>query len=196
MSAQPENIGDVNSDARGSGARFNAGKAPIELIPLRLIAEQQRRAGRFGKFSAEIEALEALSRFQEGGSADDLHDAIDAIGAAWVECSQVFDYGRNKYASWNWAKGMAWSIPLACAARHLVFGMMAGEEFDLESKLTHRGHFLCNIVMLLTFIRTYPEGDDRPAKWLGALGKDTMTTHTARETDARLIAESGEGVQS
>jgi hypothetical protein len=82
---------------------------------------------------------------------------------------------------------MAWSIPLACAARHLVFGMMAGEEFDLESKLTHRGHFLCNIVMLLTFIRTYPEGDDRPSQWLR---DPAMTEHSAREEDARLIEKS------
>lgn len=183
-----QNIGDVNSDARGSGARFNAGKAPIELIPLRLIAAQARHAGRYGKFASEIDALEALACFQEGGSEDDLHEAVYAMGAAWVECAQVFDYGRKKYASWNWAKGMAWSVPLACAARHLVFGTMEGEEFDLESKLTHRGHFLCNIVMLLTFVHTYPEGDDRPAKWLKR--PDGMIEHEARETDARQIADS------
>lgn len=176
-------IGDVNSDARGSGARFNTGKVAIELIPLRLIAEQQRRAGRFGKFSAEIEALEALARFQEGGSADDLHSAIDAIGAAWDECAAVFDYGRKKYAEWNWAKGMVWSVPIACAARHIIFGPLVGQEYDAESGLTHRGHFLCNLVMLLTFVRTYPEGDDRPSQWLRDAA---MTEHAAREEDARL----------
>lgn len=190
-----QSVGDVNSDVRGSGARYNGGKAPIELIPLRLIAAQQRYAGRFGKFESEIVALEHLARFQEGGTEDDLYAAIEAIGPAWVECAQVFDYGRKKYASWNWAKGMAWSVPLACAARHIVFGLMAGDEFDDESGLTHRGHFLCNIVMLLTFIRTYPEGDDRPVKWLGALGHDGMTEHVARETDARQIAESNAEIE-
>jgi len=158
-----ESVGDVNSTARGSGARYNAGKAPIELIPLRVIAELSLTKG-VGQ--QEEEALLALARFQEGGDASDLFDAIRAIGPAWEECAAVFDYGRKKYAEWNWAKGMSWNIPIACAARHLVFGLMAGETLDPESGHPHRGHFLCNIVMLLTFIRTYPEGDDRPSKWL------------------------------
>jgi hypothetical protein len=181
-------IGDVHSDARGSGARFNTGKVAIELIPLRLIAEY----GDFinlGQSSDERRALYALARFQEGGGIEDLHDSMIAVGAPWAECAAVFEYGRRKYAEWNWAKGMAWSIPIACAARHLIFGMMRGEDLDPESKLPHRGHFLCNIVMLLTFVRTYPEGDDRPVKWLCALGRDGMAEHAAREADARLIAE-------
>ncbi|MEL6236979.1 MAG: dATP/dGTP diphosphohydrolase domain-containing protein [Pseudomonadota bacterium] len=184
-SMHTQNIGDVHSDARGSGARYNAGKAALELIPLRLIAEQQRRA-RGGV--AYVDALFALARFQEGGTADDLHAAIDAVGPAWEECAAVFDYGRAKYAEWNWAKGMPWSVPLACAVRHLFLGMMTGEMLDAESQKPHRGHFLCNVVMLLTYLRTYPEGDDRPIKWLGQ--RDGMAEHAARETDARLIAES------
>jgi hypothetical protein len=162
-------IGDINSDAKGAGARYNAGKVPLELIPLRLIAENAQHASGV-EFTAEIEALFALARFQEGGGIDDLLDAITAIGPAWGECASVFEYGRRKYAAWNWAKGMAWSVPIACAARHLIFGPMAGEPTDQESGFSHRGHFLCNIVMLLTFVRTYPEGDDRPTKWLAPLG--------------------------
>lgn len=185
--SQTKGIGDVSSDAKGAGARYNAGKVPLELIPLRLIAEQrQRTAG--GKYAAEIGALLALARFQEGGTTDDLYDAIAAIGPAWEECAAVFDYGRRKYAEWNWAKGMPWSVPIACAARHLLYGPMAEQENDAESGLSHRGHFLCNIVMLLTFVRTYAEGDDRPAKWLAPL--TAWAEHDARELDARLIADS------
>lgn len=187
VTSHQKGVGDIHSDERGAGARYNVGKIPVELIPLRLIAEQKlRKAG--GKSSGRIDALFALARFQEGGGIDDLHDAIGAIGANWDECAAVFDYGRRKYAAWNWSKGMAWSVPLACAARHLVFGIMAGEENDSESCLSHRGHFLCNIVMLLTFLRTYPEGDDRPSKWLAQMGG--MTEHIAREEDATRIAES------
>lgn len=181
---QKDGIGDVNSNARGSGARYNTGKVAIELIPLRLIAAQARHDGRYGKFESEIDALEALACFQEGGDENDLHEAVHAMGAAWDECAAVFDYGRRKYAEWNWAKGMQWSVPLACAARHLIFGLMAGDHTDSESLLSHRGHFLCNIVMLLTFIRTYPEGDDRPSQWLR---DPAMTEHAAREEDARLV---------
>ena len=180
-------IGDVNSDAKGAGARYNSGKTPLELIPLRLVAEQRQRADIGGKFRAEVAALFALAAFQEGGTADDLYRAIAAIGPAWHECAAVFDYGRRKYAEWNWAKGMVWSVPIACAARHLLYGPMAGEQDDRESGLSHRGHFLCNIVMLLTFMRTYPEGDDRPSKWLAPLRG--ASEHAAREDDARLVAE-------
>lgn len=182
---QKDGIGDVNSNARGSGARYNTGKVAIELIPLRLIAEQFELATtEDAPLNSMIGALWNLALFQEGGGANYLRAAVECVGASWAECAAVFDYGRRKYAEWNWAKGMQWSVPLACAARHLIFGMMAGEELDPESGLPHRGHFLCNIVMLLTFMRTYPEGDDRPSQWLR---DPAITEHAAREEDARLV---------
>lgn len=112
-------IGDVNSAERGSGARYNDGKVPYELIP----------------------------------------------GVALEDCARVFDYGRRKYAAWNWAKGMAWMVPFGCLLRHL-FAWARGEDNDPESGLPHLGHAMCNLVMLSTFARTYPEGDDRPKEWL------------------------------
>jgi hypothetical protein len=185
--SQQSGIGDITSNAKGTAARYNAGKDPLELIPLRVIAEQARRTTG-GKFAAELAALFALARFQEGGGVDDLLDAITAIGPAWNECAAVFEYGRKKYDSWNWAKGFQWSVPIACAARHLLYGLMAGEQNDSESTLPHRGHFLCNIVMLLTFVRTFKEGDDRPSTWLSPMR--TTEALDALELDARLIAES------
>ena len=170
---QKGGIGDVNSNERGSGARYNTGKVAIELIPLRLIAEQLEHAtSEDDPQNTLIGALWNLALFQEGGEAHYLRAAIDNVGAAWDECAAVFDYGRRKYAEFNWAKGMKWSIPIACAARHLIFGMMKGEALDPESGLPHRGHFLCNLVMLLTFMRTYPEGDDRPSQWLATPTKE------------------------
>jgi hypothetical protein len=160
---QKDGIGDINSSARGSGARYNSGKVPIELIPLRVIADHLAHDGLAQP--RLISALHALAHFQEGGNAETLWDAIGLVGPVWDECAAVFDYGRRKYAEWNWAKGMQWSIAFACAARHLL-RMIDNEENDAESGHPHRGHFLCNIVMLLTFIRTYPEGDDRPSQWL------------------------------
>ena len=46
-------------------------------------------------------------------------------------------------------------------ARH-IRAMLRGEYTDPESNLPHIGHVLCNIVMLLVYIETFPEGDDRP----------------------------------
>jgi hypothetical protein len=112
-------IGDVSSNERGSGARFNDGKPAMELVPL----------------------------------------------MAFEDCARVFDYGRRKYADWNWAKGMPWSAPFACLMRHMA-AWQRGEELDPESGLPHLGHAMCNLVMLSTFARTYREGDDRAKQWL------------------------------
>lgn len=164
-------IGDVRSTERGSGARFNDGKPALELVPLRLIAESWLRAVRNApdhhtpEQRGAMAALFFLADFQEGGDERALYSAIEALGSPWHDCAAVFDYGRQKYAAWNWAKGMAWSVPIACAARHLE-ALFAGEPLDPPEKggsgLHHRGHVVCNLVMLLTYLRTYPEGDDRP----------------------------------
>lgn len=79
--------------------------------------------------------------------------------------ARVWAYGENKYAAWNWAKGMNWSVPLACALRHLS-SWQRGEDIDPESGQTHLAHVMCNIRMLMLYTKTYPEGDDRPPKEL------------------------------
>lgn len=170
----PAMVGDLKSNEAGSGARFNAGKAPLDLIPLEIIADYRKRQHqtppRVPRSAADwSDALRFLGAFQmrppwgidQRGYLLDALLALDNDGQLWAECAAVFDYGRKKYAAWNWSKGMAWSVPIGCAARHVVFGPMRGEANDAESKLTHRGHFACNIVMLLWFIDHYPQGDDR-----------------------------------
>lgn len=112
-------IGDVNSDAKGSGARYNAGKPDMSLIPLCTLEDE----------------------------------------------AKVWAYGKQKYAAWNWAKGMDWSVPLACALRHIA-KWQAGEENDEESGLPHLAHAMCNLRMLTLYAKTYVEGDDRPPKEL------------------------------
>jgi len=77
--------------------------------------------------------------------------------------AKVWMYGKNKYAAWNWAKGMDWSVPLACLLRHLS-AWQRGEEIDSESGLPHLAHAMCNLRMLVMFSKTYKEGDDRPPK--------------------------------
>lgn len=155
-------VGDITSDEKGTGARFNTGKPPLELIPLTCIAQQIKAAHYTADTFAVLPAAEALhhlGRWQ--ARVGDLLEVLHALGVGgWEECAQVFDYGRRKYKAWNWAKGMAWSVPLACAARHLM-AMLRGEENDPESGLPHRGHVFCNIVMLMTFAVTFVEGDDR-----------------------------------
>lgn len=114
-----QGIGDVNSDDRGSGARYNCGKVDLSLIPLSTLRDEAR----------------------------------------------VWMYGEKKYARFNWMKGMPWSVPFACALRHLE-AWQRGEELDAESGLPHLAHAMCNLRMLTLYAETYLEGDDRPKEWL------------------------------
>ena len=80
-------VGDINSDKKGTGARFNDGKPDLSLIPLETLADEAR----------------------------------------------VWMYGERKYKRHNWMKGMNWSIPLACALRHLA-AWQAGEDIRLRER--------------------------------------------------------------
>lgn len=112
-------IGDVNSQEKGSGARFNDGKVDFSLLPLCTLEDEVR----------------------------------------------VWMHGEKKYARWNWAKGMPWSVPFACALRHLA-AWQRGEDIDPESQLPHLAHAMCNLRMLTLYAQSFPEGDDRPSEWL------------------------------
>lgn len=160
----PMGIGDVHSDAKGSGARYNNGKAPLELIPLSIMVPFfTNENATEGAQDRALRALDALGMFQ--ARAGNVYEVLRELGDHWEGCAQVFDYGRLKYAEWNWAKGMPWSVPIACAARHLL-AIIRGETHDPESGKPHEWHVYCNVVMLLTYQATYTEGDDRPAKGL------------------------------
>lgn len=158
-------IGDVNSDSRGSGARYNTGKVPYELLPLAVVnASGPLPPGAPG------DVISLLGEWQRGSD----KALLEALWAACegpptlpalADAARVFDYGRKKYAEWNWAKGMKWSVAMACAIRHCL-AILDGEETDPESGQPHIGHVKCNLLMLLVFAQTYPEGDDRPVKWL------------------------------
>lgn len=151
-------VGDVTSDEKGSGARYNTGKPPMAYIPLRQQLIVWRGYKRMTRDMLGI--ISELIRFEQGEvpmwnvvsllSLTDLNDA-----------TYVWDYGANKYSAFNWAKGMKWSIPLACISRH-VQAILGGEELDAESGCKHWGHVVCNILMLEHYEQFYKDGDDRP----------------------------------
>lgn len=77
--------------------------------------------------------------------------------------AEVLDVGQQKYAPRNWEKGFDYSIPYACAMRHLL-SWWGGEDIDKESGKHHLKHVLTNIAFLIEFLETHPELDDRPIK--------------------------------
>lgn len=157
-----QGIGDIASNKKGSGARYNDGKPDMSLIPITLLAES------FTVFLSDFgteacNALRHLGNYQRASDDENaLWNVINELGIdGWEEAARVFTYGKEKYASWNWAKGMPWSVPLASATRHLI-AMAHGELADPESGLPHRGHVFCNLIMLLTYRTNYKEGNDLP----------------------------------
>lgn len=172
-------IGDLTSDAKGTGARFNTGKTPYELIawlPYGRALQKLAGCGVNSHQQSVAYALMALGRFQAGGSESDLSDVLYhtayASGLSQVQLAEqtarVLEYGKTKYDEWNWAKGMPWQSVIACAARHLlgtpnVPGMWSDPRgLDPDSGHMHAGHVGCNILFLLQFMENYTEGDDRP----------------------------------
>jgi hypothetical protein len=185
-------VGDVTSNARGSGARYNAGKAPVDLLLWRDVAEML--PADTDEHSDVVEAMAALGVYQEDRDAS----ALDAIIAclyssrtlAMRDASRVLAHGAKKYAAWNWAKGMAWSVPLACAGRHLL-AIYDGVETDPESNCPHRAHVVCNVLMLAAFARFYKEGDDLPRVGGQSPGVQAMIAagEKARELQDQMRAE-------
>jgi hypothetical protein len=161
-----ETVGDVNSNARGAGARYNAGKPDFSQFPLSLIVDAQD-----GVTPSNLaRVLDLMTSFQHNkinhmAPSDKvlLLEALKNIPDALRSAARVFTYGEKKYARYNWMKGMAWNIPIACIGRHAL-AILEGEENDPESGESHYGHIACNIIMLLHFLEHYPEGDDRPCK--------------------------------
>lgn len=171
-------VGDIDGTARGTAARYNDNKPPLELIPLEIIAYSFSGLQRSALQDDVLSALRGLGRFQTERDADGaLADALSDLSPYWADAARVFDYGRRKYSEWNWARGQNWSVPLACAARHAL-AVLGGEELDTESGLPHVGHMLCNLVMLRAFVTSYPEGDDLPPHGLFADRRGTVVDST------------------
>ena len=149
-------VGDLDSNAIGTGARKSDGKPPLELIPVSHWLVLWR-----GDLQAEfIDCMESLAAWQEG---DDqaIWDALLAMHRHWGESIKAFDYGRRKYAAWNWAKGMPWGVPLGCILRHMQ-KIGRGQRIDEESGASHAGCIVCNLHMLAWYLDHYRDGDDRP----------------------------------
>lgn len=163
-------IGDIKATAKGTGARANGGKVRLDLIPLRLLASTLVYPGMEGPGACATNALSNLGLFQETHKAEQLFSAISFLQdpndpfAHWRECADVLDYGRKKYAEWNWLKGMPWSVCVGCAARHLLDVVTADNMTapDHESGLSLRGHIMCNLLFLLQYTDSYREGNDLP----------------------------------
>lgn len=99
-------------------------------------------------------------RNKEAASPNATNNAVKADGGkppmgllpwpALVEVAKVLDYGANKYAKYNWLKGMEWSRLYDAALRHLT-AWISGESNDQETNLSHLSHCACCLLFLGTY---------------------------------------------
>lgn len=96
---------------------------------------------------------------------------------------KVLTYGAKKYTVYNdanekvsdgannWRKGLSWMETYGSCLRHLE-AFVKGEDFDPESGHLHLEHAATNIAFLLSFYKSYPQGDDRIRKPIPRIGLD------------------------
>lgn len=99
-------------------------------------------------------------RFNEGKTR---HDLVPPF--AQEQYGKVLTKGAEVYGESNWKLGMRWSKVIASAKRHLL-AIERGEDYDKQTGLLHAAHLMCNSAFLTEYYKIYPQGDDRPHKYL------------------------------
>ena len=99
-------------------------------------------------------------RFNQGKTR---HDLVPVF--AQEQYARVLTKGSEKYAERNWEFGMRWSKVIASMKRHIQ-AFESGEDYDKETGLLHAAHIMCNAGFLTEYYKIYPQGDDRPHKYL------------------------------
>ena len=103
-------VGSLASMEKGTGARKNAGKPKVDLIPLRVWHSRW-----VGRATLDVDhnwamLYDSLVVWQEGDD-DALSWLLQVCPHSWIdEAVKVLEFGTEKYAAWNWACGMQWSV--------------------------------------------------------------------------------------
>lgn len=110
-----------------------------------------------------LDPVKANVDLSVGAKADGAKVRLDLLPpGAMVEIAKTLTFGAQKYAAWNWSKGLKNSRLFAATLRHL-FLWWAGETYDKESGLHHLAHAGFGIlVMLENSLMNRIDLDDRP----------------------------------
>ncbi len=74
--------------------------------------------------------------------------------------AKVLLVGSQKYALWNWAKGLSWVETIDSLERHLI-AFKKGEEIDPDTGLPHIDLLMANAMFLSHFQKLNSGTDDR-----------------------------------
>lgn len=84
---------------------------------------------------------------------------------AFRDFVEVLTDGAEKYDPRNWENGLSWTSVIASLKRHIA-AIELGEDIDIEHNRLHVAHAACNIHFLNAYYYTFPQGDDRPKRYL------------------------------
>jgi len=169
--SKKDNVGDLTSDQIGSGARFNSGKPDYSLMLLsdypyienvdNLLSGAFHELGEFQLSGNKVHLVEAIQHVYDYVVEYNKENGVS--GFVFEPVVRLWEFGESvKYTRWNWVKGMKWSIPIGCAARHYLEIAENGQTIDDESGQPHWAAFVCNLQMLLHYVEVFPEGNDLP----------------------------------
>lgn len=128
--------------------RYSTGKLRYDLIPVDPL-----------KYVAEVYTRGAHKHTLYKKPDGTIVDGKD-ITAEEASKYEIYDDGAN-----NWRKGMNWSETMAAVIRHCE-QWRGGEELDDELKTKHLANAVWGLLALMEYERTYPQGDNRPHKYL------------------------------
>ena len=80
---------------------------------------------------------------------------------ALTAIAERFGLGAAKYEDRNWERGYDWSLSYGALQRHLL-AWWGGEDLDTEFGDSHLAAAGFHVLVLLSFIENYVDGDDRP----------------------------------
>jgi len=131
-------------------------------------AKDLERLSKEGKDTTATTGVGTGLRFNQGKLRYDLVEP-----RAHRDMVEVLTDGAAKYFARNWENGLTWTSVLASLKRHIA-AIEAGEDRDPESGRLHIAHAACNVHFLNAFYYTFPQGDDRPKRFLlqPAIGLD------------------------
>jgi hypothetical protein len=113
------------------------------------------------------ESRDANLDLTQGAKNDAGKSRYDLVSPVLVHATaEVLTFGAEKYAPYNWAKGILFSRVYGALQRHLT-AWQAGEENDDETGMPHLWHASCCLMFLIhytfpAFEEQYNPYDDRP----------------------------------
>lgn len=148
-------------------------KKEKELVE-QVIMENQEKQEKKGKDMTAVTGKGNGLRFNKGKLRYDLVEP-----RAHRDMVKVLTYGANKYFDRNWENGLSWTSVIASLKRHLA-AIEEGEDYDFDpncegcksgycekhSGELHIANLACNAHFLNAFYYSFPQGDDRPKKYL------------------------------